>query len=235
MTSNVSRRRNFTLALAAIGIVFGDIGTSPLYALRECFSPVHGISIDRDNIVGIVSLLLWALSLVVCVKYLGIVLRADNRGEGGILALVSLVSRQLPKGSPRRAAFIALLGIIGAALLYSDGMITPAVSVLSAIEGLEVISPNFIPYIVPLAVVVLLCLFPAQSKGTAKVGRIFGPVIMIWFIVMGLLGLVAIASRPEILAALNPLEAIRFFIRNGRLGFGVLGSVFLWMRPWWDL
>ncbi|MGA2545356.1 MAG: KUP/HAK/KT family potassium transporter [Rectinemataceae bacterium] len=223
------RHRRFALALGAIGVVFGDIGTSPLYALRECFSSVHGIAVDRDNIIGIVSLLIWALSLVVCVKYLGVVLRADNRGEGGILALVSLVSRQLPKGSVKRSAFIALMGILGAALLYSDGIITPAVSVLSAIEGLELISPKFLPYVLPLSVLVLAALFPAQAKGTAKVGRVFGPVIAIWFAVMGLLGIFAIVSSPSILAALDPSEAIRFIGRNGRLTFGVLGSVFLAM------
>jgi KUP system potassium uptake protein len=229
MHSTEGQRRKLALAIGAIGVVFGDIGTSPLYALRECFSPVHGLAIQRDNIIGIVSLLIWALSLVVCVKYLGVVLRADNRGEGGILALVSLVSRQLPKGSVRRSAFIAVLGIIGAALLYSDGMITPAVTVLSAIEGLELISPDFIPYIVPLSVLVLLALFPAQAKGTTKIGRVFGPIVSVWFIVMGILGLRAIIGSPGILAALNPLEAVRFFARNGALGFGVLGSVFLAM------
>jgi KUP system potassium uptake protein len=227
MDSKGGGRRNFSLAIAAIGIVFGDIGTSPLYALRECFSPIHGVALERDNIVGIVSLLIWSVTLVVCVKYLGIVLRADNRGEGGILALVSLVSRQLPKGSSRRAAFIAVLGIIGAALLYSDGMITPAVSVLSAIEGLEVISPDLVPYIVPASVLVLVALFPAQARGTAKVGRVFGPVIALWFVVMGFLGLRAIASDPAILAALDPLEAIRFVARNGALSFSLLGSVIL--------
>jgi KUP system potassium uptake protein len=223
------RRHQLALAIGAIGIVFGDIGTSPLYALRECFSPVHGIAVERDNIVGIVSLLIWALSLVVCVKYLLIVLRADNRGEGGILALVSLVSRYIPKGSVKRKALIALLGIIGAALLYSDGMITPAVSVLSAVEGLELISPKFVPYILPLSILVLVALFPSQAKGTTKVGRVFGPIIAVWFVVMGALGLRAIVASPGILAALNPLEALRFLGRNGALSFGVLGSVFLAM------
>jgi KUP system potassium uptake protein len=229
MSSSEGGRRQFALAVGAIGVVFGDIGTSPLYALRECFAPERGIALQRDNIVGIVSLMIWALSLVVCVKYLGIVLRADNRGEGGILALVSLVSRQLPKGSIRRGAFIAVLGIIGAALLYSDGMITPAVSVLSAIEGLELISPNFSPYIVPLSVLVLVALFPAQAKGTTKVGRVFGPIIALWFLVMGLLGLKAIFISPAILAALNPLEAILFVCRNPKLTFGLLGFVILAM------
>jgi KUP system potassium uptake protein len=227
MRSKAGGRRQLALAVGAIGVVFGDIGTSPIYALRECFAPERGVELQRDNVIGVVSLLIWVLSLVVCVKYLSVVMRADNRGEGGILALVSLVSRQLPKGSVKRNAFIAVLGIIGAALLYSDGMITPAVSVLSAIEGLELISPNFIPYIVPLSVVVLIALFPAQSKGTAKVGRIFGPVVAVWFAAMGLLGLRAIFSDPGILLALSPLEALGFVWRNPVLTFGLLGFVIL--------
>jgi KUP system potassium uptake protein len=227
--SNESPRHQLALAVGAIGVVFGDIGTSPLYALRECFSATHGIAVKTENILGIVSLLIWTLSLIVCIKYLVIVLRADNRGEGGILALVSLVSRYVPKGSKRRAGFMAVLGILGTALLYSDGMITPAVSVLSAMEGLEVITPKFIPYILPLSLIVLVALFPMQSRGTAKVGRVFGPLISLWFVVIGVLGLSAITSNPGILAALNPLEAIRFIARNGLLSFGILGSVFLAM------
>jgi KUP system potassium uptake protein len=223
------RGQGLALAVGAIGVVFGDIGTSPLYALRECFSPKHGIEVQADNVLGIVSTLFWALSLIVCVKYLGFVLRADNKGEGGILALVSLVSRYIPKDSKRRAGFIAALGILGAALLFSDGMITPAVSVLSAIEGLEVITTGFTPYVLPLALVILVALFPMQSRGTAKVGRVFGPLISLWFVVIGLLGLNSIVARPGILAALNPAYAIRFFMENGALGFGVLGSVFLAM------
>ena len=229
MSSNEGRSGKFALAVGAIGVVFGDIGTSPLYALRECFSPRHGIAIQSENILGIVSLILWTLSLIVCVKYLGFVLRADNKGEGGILALVSLVSRYIPKGSKRRAGFVTALGILGAALLYSDGMITPAVSVLSAIEGLEVITPKLAPYVLPLALLILVCLFPLQSRGTAKVGRVFGPIISIWFLVMGVLGVSSILSHPGILAAVNPVYAVRFFLRNGMLGFGILGSVFLAM------
>jgi KUP system potassium uptake protein len=226
---NEGRRRQLALAVGAIGVVFGDIGTSPLYALRECFSPKHGIAVEADNILGIVSLLLWTLSLIVCVKYLGFVLRADNKGEGGILALASLVSRFIPAGSKRRAGFVTALGILGAALLYSDGMITPAVSVLSAIEGLEVITPKFIPYILPLALVILVCLFPLQSRGTARVGKVFGPIISIWFAVIALLGLSSIAAHPGILAALNPVHAIRFLLRERGLSFGILGVVFLAM------
>jgi KUP system potassium uptake protein len=229
MGSIEGRGRGFALALGAIGVVFGDIGTSPLYALRECFSPRHGISVDPENILGIVSLLVWTLSLIVCVKYLLIVLRADNKGEGGILALVSLVSRCIPKDGKRRAGFVAGLGILGAALLYSDGMITPAVSMLSAIEGLEVVTPRFTPFVLPLAIAILVCLFPLQSRGTARVGRLFGPIISAWFAVIGTLGLVSVLEHPGILGALNPVYAIRFLFREGALSFGVLGSVFLAM------
>lgn len=218
------------LTLAALGIVFGDIGTSPLYALRECFAPERGIPATRENIVGIVSLLLWSLSLVVCVKYLLIVLRADNRGEGGILALVNLVGNRMKKtGTGRRTAFIAALGILGSALLYSDGIITPAISVLSAVEGLEVITPDFKPWVMPLALALLLCLFPFQARGTAKVGKLFGPVLALWFAILAVLGVSSIAARPGILAALNPLHALRFLASEGIRSFGILGSVFLAM------
>lgn len=225
--SDHPRNRKLTLLIGAIGVVFGDLGTSPLYALRECFSPKHGLEASRDNVVGIVSLILWSLSLVVCVKYLLIVLRADNKGEGGILSLIALASRYVPKDRTRRLALFSVLGILGAALLYSDGMITPAISVLSAVEGLEVISGGFKPYILPLSVIILIALFPAQSRGTAKVGKVFGPVIALWFATMGVLGIVGAVQEPGILAALNPLEAVRFFARHGLAGFGVLGSVFL--------
>jgi len=219
--------RQFALAVGAIGVVFGDIGTSPIYALRECFAPERGIAVARENVVGIVSLLLWLLTLVVCLKYLGIVLRADNRGEGGILALVSLVSRTLPRDSARRKAFVVALGILGAALLLSDGMITPAISVLSAVEGLALIGPGFGPYIVPISLVVLVALFSVQSRGTGKIGLVFGPVIALWFLAMGVLGVVAIAGEPSILLALDPRSAAGFVVRNPVLCFGVLGSVIL--------
>jgi KUP system potassium uptake protein len=227
VSKNGDRGRRLTLAIGAIGVVFGDIGTSPLYALRECFSAAHGVPVDAENVLGVVSLLIWTLSLIVCVKYLIIVLRADNKGEGGILALVSLVSRYVPKGSKRRAGFLAALGILGAALLYSDGMITPAISVLSSIEGLEVVTPRFVPYIVPLSLLVLVCLFPPQARGTSKVGRVFGPIIAFWFVVIAVLGLSSIMASPGILAALSPLYALRFIVRNGPLTFAILGSVFL--------
>lgn len=217
------------ITIGALGIVFGDIGTSPLYALRECFAPERGIGTGREAVLGVVSLLIWSVSLVVCLKYLLLVVRADNRGEGGILALVSLVGKGLKNPGPHKVALLAGLGILGAALLYSDGIITPAISVLSAIEGLEVITPGLKAYVVPLALAVLVCLFPLQSRGTTKMGRLFGPVLMLWFAVIGLLGFLAIVRAPGILAALNPLWALRFLASEGRASFGVLGAVFLAM------
>ena len=221
--------KDITLMIAAIGIVFGDIGTSPLYALRESFLLGSGSRIDASSVIGIVSLLIWTLTLIVCVKYLGIVLRADNKGEGGILALVSLISRYVPKSHAKRAGFIGVLGIVGAALLYSDGMLTPAVSVLSAIEGLTVITPNLSRFVVPIALVVLVALFPFQCRGTTKMGRVFGPVLSFWFVVIAYLGLHSIIQHPGILAALNPLEAISYIARNGRMSLEVMGSIFLAM------
>jgi KUP system potassium uptake protein len=226
-TEQPKNGRDLGLALAALGVVFGDIGTSPLYALRECFAPGRGIETNQANVIGIVSLLIWALSLIVSVKYLAIVLRADNKGEGGILALVSLVARNLPKESRKRAGTIAVLGIIGASLLYSDGIITPAISVLSAVEGLKEVAPSLGRFVLPVSLLVLVLLFPFQSRGTAKVGAIFGPIIIIWFVSIGILGLSAIIGQPGILAALNPWHAIDFVLRERWLSFKVLGSIFL--------
>jgi len=215
------------MTLGALGIVFGDIGTSPLYALRECFNPERGVALTPDNIVGIVSLLLWSLGLLVGVKYLAFVLRADNHGEGGILALVALVSAYLKSAKSRTIFFLSILGILGAALIYSDGIITPSISILSAIEGLENVSSNFQPWIVPLAIAVLLVLFPLQARGTGSMGKLFGPIIALWFIVIGLLGLLEIIRQPAILLALNPLSALGFVVRNPSLAFVILGAVFL--------
>ncbi|MFZ4617579.1 MAG: potassium transporter Kup, partial [Rectinemataceae bacterium] len=226
---SISGRSRQNLALAAIGVVFGDIGTSPLYALRECFAPGRGIEPNPENVIGLVSLLLWVLTLIVSVKYLVLVLRADNKGDGGILALVSLVGRNLPKGSKRRAGVLTLIGIIGASLLYSDGMLTPAVTVLSAIEGLKDVSPLFTNWVVPLTLVILLLLFAFQSKGTQKVGVLFGPVISIWFLLLAVLGVMSIVKEPYILAALDPRRAISFLVHEGWLSFRVLGSIFLAM------
>jgi KUP system potassium uptake protein len=222
-------RRNVALTIGAIGVVFGDIGTSPLYALRECLVPGRGVVPSPENIIGITSLLLWTLTVVVCVKYLVFVLRADNRGDGGILALVSLVGAALPKRTGKRVALIGVIGVIGAALLYSDSVLTPAVTVLSAIEGLEVITPVFSPWILPIALFILLSLFAFQSGGTAKLARYYSPVLILWFLVLAVLGVAAIMGTPAILAALNPWHAVMFVTQNWVMAFAILGAVFLAM------
>ena len=210
------------LCLASLGIVYGDIGTSPLYALRECFYGLHAVRPTHANVLGVLSLILWSLILIISVKYLILILRADNRGEGGILALATLVS-----DVARRGKYLFLVGLFGAALLYADGMITPAISVLSAIEGLHVATPVFDPYVMPVAVVILVGLFFFQSRGTTGVGSIFGPITMLWFLVITLLGIHQIIRAPEVLAAINPLHGFNFFMNNGWRGFVVLGAVFL--------
>jgi KUP system potassium uptake protein len=218
-----SKRYLFTLSLGALGVVYGDIGTSPLYAFRECFAPEHHLAPTPDNILGILSLVFWSLVIVISVKYLLFVARADNRGEGGILALMSLVR---PRRSMRRGALLSL-GLFGAALLYGDGMVSPAMAVLSATEGLAVATPVFRPYIVPLTVLVLVGLFTVQKHGTGKMGQFFGPVMILWFTVLASLGIRQIISEPSVLAAIIPTHAFRFFVENGLTGFLVLGSVFL--------
>jgi KUP system potassium uptake protein len=218
-----SGRYLLTLSLGALGVVYGDIGTSPLYAFRECFSTEHGLAVNAENILGILSLVFWSLVVVISIKYLLFVMRADNRGEGGILALMSLVR---PRKSVRRGALLAL-GLFGAALLYGDGMITPAISVLSAVEGLKVATPLFTPYVVPLTIVVLIGLFAIQKFGTAKVGAAFGPVMLVWFTTIALMGVPHILREPRVFAAILPTYAVRFFVDNGTTGFFVLGSVFL--------
>jgi KUP system potassium uptake protein len=215
-----------TLSLTALGVVYGDIGTSVLYALRECFYGAHAVTVVPENVLGILSLIFWSLLIIVTVKYLVFVMRADNRGEGGILALTSLIG---PMQGPLKRGHWALIlgGIFGTALLYGDGMITPAISVLSAVEGLSVATPFFDPYVIPITIVVLVMLFSVQSRGSAQVGSVFGPVMMLWFATLAGLGIVHIAERPEVLAAVNPYYAVSFFARNGTHGFLVLGSVFL--------
>jgi hypothetical protein len=175
------------LCLSALGIVFGDIGTSPLYALRECFSREHGVSVTQDNVLGVLSLIFWALTITVSLKYVVYVLRADNRGEGGILALMALATSRGHLSGLVGVAFVAM-GLFGAALLYGDGMITPAISVLSAVEGLQVVQPGFASFVVPITVIILVLLFMVQKHGTAKVGGMFGPVTLVWFIVLAALG-----------------------------------------------
>jgi KUP system potassium uptake protein len=219
------RRYLAALTLAALGVVYGDIGTSPLYAFRECFHGAHALPVSRDNVLGVLSLIFWSLIIVVSVKYLVFILRADNRGEGGILALTAMVVPVRAAAGRYRA--MLLLGLFGAALLYGDGIITPAISVLSAIEGLEVATPFFTPYVVPITIGVLVVLFVFQYRGTATVGKIFGPVIVLWFLVLGGLGLYRLLPMTSVLAAVNPLWGVRFFVHNGWHGFVVLGSVFL--------
>ncbi len=219
-----SRRYLFVLSLGALGVVYGDIGTSPLYALRECFRPEHGVLPTQDNVLGTLSLIIWSLVVIISIKYLALVMRADNRGEGGILALMSLVGA---RGDRKRRFALVALGLFGAALLYGDGMITPAISVLSAIEGLEVATPVFSPVVVPITVVVLVILFVVQRFGTGKVGAAFGPVMLLWFAVIALLGAVQIVKEPHVLAAFDPQYGVNFFLRNGHRGFLVLGAVFL--------
>jgi KUP system potassium uptake protein len=215
-----------TLSVTALGVVYGDIGTSPLYALRECFFGPHGVAPTPPNVLGVLSLIVWSLVLVVSVKYLRFVLSADNRGEGGILALMALTHPG--GGSGRRPRFvILLLGLFGAALLYGDGVITPAVSVLGAVEGLTVASPIFASWIVPLAVIILVGLFLLQHRGTGGVGAIFGPVMLLWFGTIAVLGVAGIVRRPEVIAAILPWHALDFILRNHIHGFLILGAVFL--------
>jgi len=221
----VGGRYLVVLSLSALGVVYGDIGTSPLYALRECFHLKHGVAATPENVIGILSLICWSLIIVISLKYLVFVMRADNRGEGGILALMSL-ARTRESQSTRRAILIAL-GLFGSALLYGDGMITPAISVLSAIEGLEVATPVFGPYIEIITVVVLIILFGVQRAGTARVGAMFGPVMMVWFAVISILGIRWIVTEPRVLLAILPNHAVHFFIVNRMHGFLVLGAVFL--------
>lgn len=216
------RHRLLLLSLASLGIVYGDIGTSPLYSMRECFYGPHAITVTQANVLGVLSLIVWSLILVISVKYLALILRADNRGEGGILALATLAS-----DPAARKKKLFLLGLFGAALLYADGMITPAITVMGAIEGLNVVTPLFSKYVVPISAVILIGVFLFQSRGTAAVGRVFGPVTMLWFLALSILGIHQIVRAPEVLAAVNPLHAFSFFLNNGWHGFVVLGAVFL--------
>src|SRR5688572_9469476 len=201
------------LSLATLGVVYGDIGTSPIYALRQTLTPEHRLAEGPVTILGVLSLIFWSLVIVISFKYLVFILRADNRGEGGILALTSLVTPVGVQYKGGRWALI-LLGLFGAALLYGDSMLTPAVSVLSAVEGLEVVTPAFRPYVLPITVVILIAVFAIQKRGTARVGAIFGPVMVLWFIVLATLGLWHISREPGVLAAINPAYAVRFFVEN---------------------
>ena len=223
----VERRSMSVLCLLALGIVYGDIGTSPLYAFKVAVLASAGSGAPAPaEVLGILSLIVWSLVVIVSVKYIVFVMRADNHGEGGILALLALVHPWSSAAQSRRSALI-LLGIFGAALLYGDGVITPAISVMSAVEGLEVVAPSLMPYVKPLTVAILIGLFLVQSKGTARIGRLFGPVMAVWFLVIALLGVVSIYQTPHVLAALNPQYAIGVFLGGGWTPFFVFGAVFL--------
>ena len=220
------------LCLTSLGVVYGDIGTSPLYALRECFRNPEAagtLAPSAGNVLGVLSLIFWALIIVISVKYLLYVMRADNNGEGGILALLALIHRKADErgDKDKRRLILIAAGIFGAALLYGDGMITPAISVLSAIEGLEIATPVFTPFIIPITVVILVLLFAFQRHGTARIGLAFGPITLVWFVTIAALGIASIIKEPSVLAAVNPWHAVQFFLANGWFGFTVLGAVFL--------
>ena len=227
MDNNTHKTALHTMALAALGVVFGDIGTSPLYTMKEVFSAGHHpLALNPSNVYGILSLITWALILIVSVKYVAFIMRADNRGEGGIMALLALASRNV-EGNKVKQRNIMLLGILGACMFYADGMITPAISVLSAVEGLEIAAPKLHAAIVPITLVVLFGLFWAQSKGTALVGKLFGPVMLLWFGTLGVLGAINVAHDPSILKALNPIYAEQFFVHQPWIAFVALGAVVL--------
>ncbi len=213
------------LSIGAIGVVFGDIGTSPLYALKESFIGHHPLVVDRLHMFGVISLMFWTMMLIVTIKYVFIILRADNNGEGGSLALLALIGRTI--GKNRWTPLIAMLGVTATALFYGDAIITPAVSVLSAVEGLTVVNPGFARFVLPIAVVILIALFSVQSHGTAIMGKFFGPVMIVYFLVLAMLGISSILRAPEVISALSPHHAVEFFVANPKLAFLALGSVVL--------
>ena len=214
------------LVVGALGVVFGDIGTSPLYTLRTAFTGTHALSLTSQNVLGVLSVIFWALVVVVTLKYITLIMRADNHGEGGILALTALVARGL-EGAPRRRWWLVGFGIFGAAMFYGDGMITPAISVLGAVEGLEVIAPSLHAFVVPVAVVIMVALFGIQKHGTASIGAAFGPIMCVWFLTLAVLGAMAIAARPAVLAALNPVYGARFVAADPVSAFVAFGAVVL--------
>jgi len=219
-------KRMSPLVIGAIGVVFGDIGTSPLYTLRQCFAGEHSVALTPENVLGILSIIFWSLIIIVTAKYVTLIMRADNRGEGGILALTALVSRGMGNQTRRRWWLVGF-GIFGAAMFYGDGMITPAISVLGAVEGLEIVAPSLHPFIVPVTVAIVVALFAIQKRGTASVGRMFGPVMCAWFVALAVLGVYQIVGNPSVLGAVNPLHAISFVATTPRLAFLALGAVVL--------
>src|SRR5512140_3480985 len=214
------------LSLAALGVVYGDIGTSPLYAFKEALTGAHGLPFTETNVLAVLSMMFWSITLIVSLKYVTIVLRFDNGGEGGILALLALASRQT-RARPRLAWPAAMLGIFGASLFYGDAIITPAISVLSAVEGLSVSTPAFEHWIVPITIGILVGLFVIQAHGTGTLGKLFGPIMVVWFLTLAALGAVSVAHTPGVLAALDPRYALSFAWRSPGLSFLVLGAVFL--------
>jgi KUP system potassium uptake protein len=226
LSSQDQKKNIAALTLAALGIVYGDIGTSPLYSLKTVFDPAHGLALNNANLIGVVSIIFWGLTIIVSLKYVTLVLRADNHGEGGIMALMALALGAIT-GRARLSYALLLIGVFGAALFYGDSVITPAISVLSAVEGLEVATPAFKPYVVPLTIVVLVCLYAAQRHGTGGIGRWFGPIMLVWFLVLAAMGIVNIVQTPAILAALNPWHALRFLLENRMVAFIALGAIVL--------
>ena len=220
------KSRRAALALAALGVVYGDIGTSPLYALKEAFAGTHPVPYSPDNVIGILSLILWALLVVVAVKYVTFIMRADNRGEGGIMALIALALADA-KGNPRQERWIMMVGILGAAMFFGDGMVTPAISVLSAVEGLEVATPVLKPFVIPVALLVLFLLFFVQKRGTASVGALFGPVMLLWFATLAILGVLNLVQNPVVLKAFNPLYGLGFLLHNPGVALVAMGAVVL--------
>lgn len=227
MTEQHKKSSLAALTLAAVGIVYGDIGTSPLYTLKTIFDPEHGLALSEGNLLGIISLIFWGLTIIVSLKYVTLVLRADNRGEGGIMALMALALNSVTKAAPRWHYPLMLLGVFGATMFYGDSVITPAISVLGAIEGLEVAATGLEQYIVPLTIIVLITLYAMQRHGTAGIGRFFGPIMVVWFAALSVMGLVNIVEAPQILAALNPWHALRFMYENRMIAFVALGAVVL--------
>src|SRR5687768_2979146 len=221
-----ARQSTPALTLLALGVVFGDIGTSPLYAVKETFSTDHGIALTDENILAGLSLMFWSLMAVVSLKYVLLIMRADNRGEGGIMALIALATKAI-KEHPRWRIPLLVIGVFGASLFYGDAVLTPAISVLSAVEGLEVGTEALKPYVVPIAAGVLVALFMIQRHGTGAVGRVFGPVCALWFAALGACGAWNIAQNPAVLQALDPRYALSFLTSHGSASFLVLGSVLL--------